>query len=288
MAQRTVVLELDAAQQDRLREEIRAGEFELRSVEHAHFSARAPGIVATLYLSGKLVVQGVEAELFVQRFLGDVPPREQKDAGDEPLVGGDESGKGDYFGPLVVAAVRIGPGDAARLRAGGVADSKKVADGKVMRLGASLRGKFPHAIRSLDPPEYNRRHAAERNVALILAALYREVVEELFEPGVDVLIDQFSKDKRRLERAFEGLDVKLHQRHHAESSMAVAAASILAREAFLRRLAELSEEHAIDLPKGAGPPVLDAGRRFLVLHGPDKLDLVAKTHFKTTQRLLPT
>ncbi len=291
MAQTTVVVELDAKEQARLRREIDAGDFELKPVDHAHFSARADGVTATLYRSGKLVVQGAGAELFVARYLGRESESEggsaEPAAAGETRIGGDESGKGDYFGPLVVCALRLEPGDAARLRRGGVADSKRVADSTVMRLGPALREGFRHALRVLDPPEYNRRHAEVKNVALILADLYREVVEELAEPGDDVLIDQFSKDKGRLEKAFRGLDVRLQQRHHAESSMAVAAASIVAREAFLAGLHALSEEFAVDLPKGAGPPVLAAGRRFLQIHPKARLEEVAKTHFKTTAKLRP-
>ena len=100
-----------------------------------------------------------------------------------------------------------------------------------------------------------------------------------------MVIDQFSKDAGRLEKAMEGLDVTLAQMHRAERHASVAAASFLAREAFLTRLAELSDEVAVDLPKGAGPPVLDAGSRFLAIHGRERLGDVAKLHFRTTEKL---
>ncbi|MEM7307109.1 MAG: ribonuclease HIII [Planctomycetota bacterium] len=295
MAQRTVVLKLDRAEQERLQREVRSGDFELRSVDHAHFSARTSGVVATLYRSGKLVVQGSGAELFVERYVGRsasapaAPARSSApaiEAADGPLIGGDESGKGDYFGPLVVAAVRLEPGDSDRLRAGGVADSKTLSDETAFRVGPALRERFPTAMRVLQPPEYTRRQAAHGNVALLLAELYREVVEEIALPGCAVLIDQFSKNKGRLESVFRDLDVRLFQEHRAERAMAVAAASIVAREGFLTGLRELSDEVGVTLPKGAGPPVLRAGRELLKIHGPDVLDRIAKTHFKTTGKLL--
>ena len=291
MTQRTLVLKLDAAEQDRLRREVRAADFELRHVDHAHFSARGQGVTATLYRSGKLVVQGAQAEGFLARYLGRAAPQAPAAPAPEslpgPLIGGDESGKGDYFGPLVVAALRLEAGDAERLRQGGVADSKRLTDDTARRLAPALRERFPTALRVLQPPEYTRRQAAHGNVALLLAELYREVVEELARPGDAVLIDQFSKDKGRLERVFRDLDVRLFQEHRAERAMAVAAASVVAREAFLNGLAELSDQVGVTLPKGAGPPVLRAGRELLRIHSPEILQRVAKVHFKTTSKLLP-
>ena len=295
MTQETVVLKLEPDEQRELRRQVNEGGFEFRSVDHAHFSVRGDGVIATLYRSGKLVVQGSGAALFVERHLGrseghvsssvgaDSPMAAELVSG--PLIGGDESGKGDYFGPLVVAAVRLEEGDAEKLRRGGVMDSKKVADATAHRLGPALREKFPVAVRVLDPPEYTRRQAEHGNVALLLSEVYREVVEEIALPGCAVLIDQFSKNKSRLEKAFRGLDIKLFQEHRAERAMAVAAASLVAREVFLVRLRELSEEVGLDLPKGAGPPVLRAGRELLRVHSKDILDRVAKVHFKTTAKL---
>lgn len=304
MPQETYVSNLAPAAQRELRARLDGGDFEYRPVDHAHFSARGEGVVATLYLSGKLVVQGSQVELFVQRYLegarhaepeGGEPgkprkSRETRRKGDGdlegPAIGGDESGKGDYFGPLVVAAIRLGEGDAAKLRAGGIADSKQVSDQLVLRQAPVLAESFACALRVVDPPEYNRRHAERKNVALVLADLYREVIAELARPGDLVVIDQFSKNAGRLEKAMAGLGVELAQMHKAERFMSVAAASFLARAAFLRRLAELSDEHAVDLPKGAGPPVDKAARRFLQIHGREKLGLVAKLHFKTTEKVL--
>jgi len=290
VVQTTIVFELDPAERRRLREALEGRDFQYRPVAHAEFSARGEDAVATLYRSGKLVVQGRGAASFVERYLGRTAPSAAPAPAaaardDGPLVGGDESGKGDYFGPLVVAVVRLGAGDGPRLRQGGGDDSKKLDDLRIRRLAPVLRESFRHAVRVVDPPEYNRLHAELGNVALILSTLYREVADEVAQPGDRVLIDQFSKQRGRLASAFRGMDVVLIQEHHAERSPAVAAASILAREAFLERLAELSEEYAVDLPKGAGPPVDRAGRRFLRIHGPGPLGRVAKLHFRTTQKI---
>jgi ribonuclease HIII len=284
MAQRTFVDKLSRSEQESLRSRLGEGEFEFRSLDHAHFSARGEGVVATLYRSGKLVVQGSSVDLFVERYLGrEVAPEPEVPEG--PSVGGDESGKGDYFGPLVVAAVRLGEGDAAKLKQAGVTDSKQVSDQTIRRQAPLIAEHFGNAVRVVDPPEYNRLHADTGNVAIVLSDLYREVMSELAKPGDTVLIDQFSKDASRLEKAMSGLGVQLVQMHRAERYASVAAASFLARAAFLDRLAELSDEVAVDLPKGAGTPVEKAARRFLRIHGSDKLGEVAKLHFRTTEKV---
>src|SRR5262245_17969801 len=117
MPQRTLVVQLEPADQQELERELMGGGFEQRAVEHARFSVRGPGVVATLYRSGKLVVQGSEVELFAERYLPKVAVKKDGaeagpiQVGERTLIGSDEAGKGDYFGPLVVVAVRAGPGE---------------------------------------------------------------------------------------------------------------------------------------------------------------------------------
>ena len=142
MAQETLVVQLAPAQQAELERELEAGDFEHRSVEHARFSLKGAGVIATLYRSGKLVVQGSEVALFAQRYLADVArPPSGADAplevGERTLIGSDEAGKGDYFGPLVVVAVRADTKERAELARSGVADSKTLSDERV-----SSRGKL--------------------------------------------------------------------------------------------------------------------------------------------------
>lgn len=288
MAQSTLVLEVQAADRERLKRSIDAGEFEHRSVPHAIFSVKGAGVVATLYQSGKLVIQGEDPALFAERHLGPLAPgpvgaRASAGRADGPLIGTDECGKGDYFGPLVVAGVRLEPGEATKLRASGVRDSKTLSDETALRLGAALRGRFPHAIARLDPEEYNTVYR-QGKLNDLLGDLHAKVIRELQRPGIRVLVDQFAAESL-MRGKLAGLDVRLEQRHRAEADPAVAAASVIAREEFLLALRELSERHAVDLHKGAGDPVDRAARRFVALHGRDALGGVAKLHFKNTQKV---
>jgi len=200
------------------------------------------------------------------------------------MIGSDECGKGDYFGPLVVAAVRLEPKLARDLEGGEVRDCKTMSDEAVLRVGGALRAHVPFAIARLDPPAYNAEHARIKNLNPLLAGLHAQAIGELSRPGMHVIVDQFG-NASLLERALAGLDVRLEQRHRAEELLVVAAASVVAREQFLVGLRELSEAWAIDLAKGAGEPVDRVARRFVALHGMDKLGQVAKLHFKNTGKI---
>lgn len=290
MPQQTAVLKLDASEGERLEAALQRGIFEFRSVPHAAFSAKGDGVVVTLYRSGKLVVQGADPAAFTARYLDRVPEekRDEPIAGvplDRELIGGDESGKGDFIGPLAVAAIRIAAGDLARLTEGGVMDSKKISDKKIHQMAPALRATFPHAVEVLGPPEYNAAHARLGNVNLILSEAYARVIGRLAQPGSAVVIDQFARDKGVLDRALSPLNVELFQAHRGERNPAVAAASVLAREAFLVGLHELSEEFGVDLRKGAGDPAQASARRFVEVHGIESLPRVAKVHFANTRKL---
>lgn len=290
MAQSTLVLNLTPREQDRFHVRLQAGEFEFRSVAHARFSVRGEGIVATLYESGKLVIQGRNADAFVARFLE--APAADSAAGEGapacaeslPTVGSDEAGKGDYFGPLVVAAVKLEAEDAERLARGGSLDSKQISDERVAQLAPAFQERFEHAVELLEPPEYNREHARRRNLNPMLADLHAQAIRRLAVPGDRVVIDRFAREEL-MEGCLADLDVRLEQFPRAERVPAVGAASVIARHVFLQRMRELSLEHAIDLHKGAGAPTDAAGRRFVKLHGVEALELVAKLHFKNTRKI---
>lgn len=205
----------------------------------------------------------------------------------EGRIGVDESGKGDYFGPLVVAACYVGPEHLAELE--GVKDSKKVSDQSAARLAARIRKACPHKTVVVGPQKYNELYARMRNLNRLLAWGHARAIEELLaqHPASLIVSDQFADPDAVKRRLFElGRKVRLESRIRAEEDLAVAAASILARDEFLRRLRRLSESFEIELPKGAGPQVVVAAKRFVAKHGSERLSEVAKIHFKTTAQVL--
>lgn len=204
----------------------------------------------------------------------------------EGHIGVDESGKGDYFGPLVVAACYVGPEHVADLE--GVMDSKKLTDLSALRLAALIREVCPHSIVALNPEKYNDAYEKFKNLNHLLAYGHSRAIENVLaiQPSKLAISDQFANPARLKARLKErGLDIRLHSEVRAESDLAVAAASVLARADFLLRLKELGEEMGIDLPKGAGPPVLTVGRRVFREFGMAGLRKVAKLHFKTTLKV---
>lgn len=205
----------------------------------------------------------------------------------EGHIGVDESGKGDYFGPLVIAACYVGPEHLAELE--GVRDSKKLTDPIALKLAAKIRATCPHKVIAILPARYNEMYADTPNLNQILAWAHAETIIEVLkqQPSPYAVSDEFAKGghlvRDRLKR--KGQSIELRSVVRAEADIAVAAASILARAGFLLTLKRLSAEYGIDLPKGA-TNVIGAGQRFIARHGVASLNKVAKMHFKTTRQVV--
>jgi ribonuclease HIII len=205
-------------------------------------------------------------------------------------IGIDESGKGDYFGPLVIAAVFVDARTQGELKLMEVRDSKKISDGRVLELAPDIRSICPHSIIAIGPKKYNDLYIKIKNLNRLLAWGHAKALENLLERGVTcerAISDQFG-DERLILKALQekGRRIVLEQRTKAESDLAVAAASVLARAEFLVRLKRLSDEVGTTLPKGASAAVELAAKMIIKKHGRERLDSVAKLHFKTTQAVL--
>ncbi len=204
-------------------------------------------------------------------------------------IGTDESGKGDYFGPLVIAGVFLPDGQEPVFKELGVRDSKKSSDNRVREMAEVLKQGYKHSVVSIGPERYNELYARLRNLNRILAWGHSRVIENILEevPCRLAITDQFG-DKAYVLNALmkKGKNIELIQKPKAEEDMAVAAASILARAEFLKRLDFLSREFAVEIPKGASAMVEEAGLKLVKMHGAQVLDKVAKKHFKITARIL--
>lgn len=205
------------------------------------------------------------------------------------IIGVDESGKGDFFGPLVVAGVLADKAGAERLISMGARDSKAISDNRLLVIDEIIREVFPFAIVVLNPAEYNQRYSEIHNLNKLLASCHADVIDELhrkYRAG-KAISDKFGKDHLIADALHtRSCKIKLEQMHRGEVHPQVAAASIVARAQFLRELKRLSEEFAVDLPKGAGSIVDNAGRRFAQIHTAKKLSLVAKVHFKNYDKVV--
>ncbi len=204
-------------------------------------------------------------------------------------IGTDESGKGDFFGPLVIAGFFMPDGQEGVLRELGVKDSKRTSDNRCREISGILRSNYTCAVVAIGPERYNELYDKFRNLNRLLAWGHARAIENILEK-VDAdraITDQFGDKSLVLDALMKkGRSIELVQQPRAEEDMAVAAASILARAEFLDRLRSLSREAGVELPKGAAPIVEEAGVRLVKALGPDALGKYAKLHFKTTARVL--
>ncbi|MGL4539646.1 MAG: ribonuclease HIII [Candidatus Rhabdochlamydia sp.] len=268
--------------------------FTLTTPAYTFFSAKKKGISCTLYTSGKLMVQGKEMDEFIRFYLEPQILQALTYSNPEPIdtsehIGVDEAGKGDFFGPLCVAAVYADEEKIKALVSLGVRDSKTISDPAVIALASKIKVICPHALVILKPKTYNQLYARFQNLNRLLAWGHATAIAELVQKTHcrKVIIDQFANETVVLDALKQKkLDLELTQRHRAESDLVVAASSILARAAFLQGLDNLSQLYKIQLPKGASKEVIRIGKAFCTKHSSSLLEEVAKLHFKTLQEII--
>jgi ribonuclease HIII len=210
----------------------------------------------------------------------------------EPHIGVDESGKGDFFGPLVIAGVYVDRQVTHALRDLGAVDSKRISsDDKVFKLADLIRSVpgLRWQVIQISPARYNELYEKFGNLNRLLAWGHAKIIETLLEkvPSCPRAIsDQFA-NPAVLQRALQtrGRTIELIQRTKAESDPAVAAASILAREGFVKWLVQTGQSQGIELPKGVSAAVKSNAARIFQRDGIEGLRQVAKLHFKTTQEV---
>ena len=295
-------VKLTPEQMDKAVHILQTGNYRPREVPYTVAAAEGDDCQIAVYQSGKCLVQGKGAEdwvLFVlePQVLGGVGLGYEdvlNPKGIAPHLGVDESGKGDFFGPLVISSVYVDETIAKDLRAMNVRDSKTITTDKAAldlarkireRLGAKL-----FTVVSIGPEAYNRLYDTMGSVNRILAWGHARAIENMLEhvPNCPrALSDQFGPEQQ-IQRALQqkGRKIVLEQRHKAESDVAVAAASILARAAFLTAMKTLGDKFGVPLPKGASEKVKEAGRKLVQEQGGGVLLKTAKCHFKTTDDVL--
>ena len=262
---------------------------------HTLFQAKKPGLCVTFYKSGKLLVTGKKGLEFVEFYLEPEILKTteltapQPTSFDSPKIGSDEAGKGDFFGPLCIASAYANDEAIKKLYALGIQDSKKIKDDKILVLDKEVRKCCSVEVIVLKPEKYNELYKKIGNLNHLLAWAHCAALTALSEKTgcKEVLVDQFaSPDLLESYVAKKPITLNLTQRTKAEEDIVVAAASIVARASFVKGIEELEVTYKATLPKGASSAVVQAGRHFVQTQGSQRLSLVAKTHFKTTQQVL--
>lgn len=290
------VTKLGPEKKDLLQKKLQDQGFELTWPPYTHFQAKKKGISLTFYESGKLVVQGKDKHDFIIFFL-EPEILESTDYSYventidyEERIGVDEAGKGDYFGPLCIAAVYANSKqEVENLIKLGAIDSKRMKDTKIASLAAKIKKDFKFVEITIFPKRYNELYTSFKNLNSLLAWAHASCIEELAKKTgcKKAIIDQFAGEHVVLNALKKkNLSIDLIQRHRGEEDVIVAAASILARANFIQSMKTLGDRFNTILPLGASALVKEKAQSFIYLHGKSELKHVAKLHFKTTGELI--
>lgn len=256
------------------------------TAQYMIFQARGDGYTASFYKSGKFVIQGKNTDKILEKYFS-MPSKKQDCLLDVPYphIGIDESGKGDFFGPLVIAGAYLDEADAKKLQEAGVCDSKKLTDKKILELEAEIKNIAVFDVITINPKKYNELYSSFRNLNRLLAWGHSSVLENLLKKtdAKVAISDKFASSENVILSALKekGKTIKLIQQTKAEADTAVAAASVLARAEFVKRISFISSQYEINLPKGASDTVLNQAKKFSERYGREELKNVAKIHFKT-------
>lgn len=291
----TFVTQLDPILAEKMQSDLTERGFTITTPQYTIFSAKKPGVSCTFYTSGKLMVQGKDKDDFIifylePEILKNVNYSHPKSAIDQTKrIGCDEAGKGDFFGPLCVASFFYNPEQTDFLLGLKVNDSKTINDKKIVEIARELKKSCEYEVITLFPKKYNELYSKFQNLNTLLGWAHIKAMSILSDRVgcKDILLDQFAKPPfmQNLLGRTAYRTLKLTERTKAEEDIAVACASILARDAFLSGMDSLSKEFEMEIPKGASKKVISAGKKFLSVHGRGNLDRVSKTHFKTYKDL---
>ena len=290
-------------QATRLRAALEELGFEFSPKQYTLFFAQKNKLSVAVYEKGpKVLVQGRNVEEFVQfelepKILGEAKLGYEEIHSPEmfePHFGVDESGKGDFFGPLVIAGVYVDRGIARKLLDAGIVDSKRIgSDAKIRALAETIRKSSLGLVETvlIGPAKYNELYEKFGNLNLLLGWGHARVIENLLakKPACPrSLSDQFA-DARVINASLlkHGRKITIEQRPRAESDIAVAAASIIAREAFINWLERKSKELGLRLDRGVSLSVKESARKLVELSGAGVLREVAKVHFRTAHETAP-
>lgn len=285
-----------------------------KTPQYAVFQANEADTVVTLYESGKVVFQGVSADIDAEMWkqmeqnlnpgkiveVKNSEKKEKKDKKDDFIdpkiykansIGSDEVGKGDYFGPIVVTAAYVSKDNIPLLEELGVTDSKKLTDDKILEIVPKLIKEIKYDSIILRNKEYNDNYNNNINMNKIIAILHNKVLNNMKNKNVDyeyIIVDEFAKPFVYFNYLKEVPNIVKNITFitNAESkSLSVACASLISRYIFLKEFDKLGDELGFFLPKGAGSQVDEIGIKIVKKHGIDKLNDIAKINFKNTEKI---
>lgn len=272
------------------------------------FQVKEYDCVITLYESGKVMFQGIgadiEASYWIEeerikngRVIDITTGKDKKNTPEarilfnESTIGSDEVGTGDFFGPIVVTATYVSKEDISFLIDLGVRDSKKITDDKIKKIAPSIIKKIPYTTFILTNTSYNKNWSEDLNMNKIKAILHNKVLVSMKNknyPYEKIVVDQFvypAKYFEHIKEAKEKVTDITFTTKAEDKCLSVAAASIISRYIFLGEMEKLSKEIGMTIPKGAGPNVDEVGIEIIKKYGFDKLYDIAKMNFKNKDKI---
>ena len=256
---------------------------------YIRYFLRLPQATASIYTSGKVLLQGEGAEKYASFFGYQV--LEENRGQNFPLIGTDEVGNGSYFGGLAVVASFVTPDQHDFLRKLGVGDSKTLTDQKIRQIAPMLKEKIQHQALLLSPSKYNEVIGDRYNAVSVKVALHNQAIYLLLQKGIHpekIVIDAFTSAKnydKYLAQEVNRFSNPISLEEKAEGKyLAVAVSSIIARDLFLENLENLGRELGYQLPSGAGTASDKVASQILQAYGMQGLNFCAKLHFKNTEK----
>ena len=279
---------------------------------YAVFQADEADTVVTLYESGKAVFQGISADIDANMWTemekhlnpgkkvtikkADTSGNKKKVTINNKLyyattIGSDETGTGDYFGPIVVSAAYVTKEDIPFLESLGVRDSKKMTDEHILKIVPLIQKRIPYSSMVLKNEDYNKNHNENMNMNKMKAILHNKVLLSLTEKYKDydyVVVDQFAesysyyrylKDANKVQKNITFIT------HAEDQCLSVACGAVISRYILIKEFEKLSKELGINIPKGAGEQVDEAGVKIVKKYGEDILNKISKVSFKNTEKI---
>ena len=264
--------------------------------QYTFWEIKHKDFTATFYNSSKFVVQGKNINSLLDclsskfnEIEAKKEPISSKTASgstlhSSPYIGTDESGKGDFFGPLVIAGVMVNEKNRPIFEELGIKDSKTLKDEQMLKMAVQIQKHSIYSVVAISNTKYNELYANFKNLNKLLAWGHARVIENILEkqPCDYALADKFGDESLILNALQKhGQKIKLEQKVRAESDIAVAAASVLARATFVQKMRTMENFYGCKFPKGCNSIVKDSAKIFIQKYGKDRLKEVCKAHFKT-------
>lgn len=273
-----------------------------KAIPYVIFQAKDADTVITMYESGKVMFQGISADIDANMWRDidgqskvnkEEVKRNDKKYYYSSAIGSDEVGTGDYFGPIVVTSCYVSKDDIEFVESLGIKDSKKLDDEKILKIAPELIKKVKYKSLIMTNSEYNAKYSTSYNINKIKAIMHNKVLWRMVNeehPEYDyIIVDEFAREQRYYEYLSGNpaiqRDITFITKAE-DKNLAVASASVISRYIFLKEFDKISDSLHIPLPKGAGKEVDEIGKEVVETYGKDKLKEIAKINFKNTERIL--